>query len=39
MITKAEVDALDNDGLPGTLAPTIYKTGEITLQWADDGFV
>ena len=39
VITKAEVDALDNDGFPGTLEPTIYKTGEITLQWADDSFV
>ena len=39
VITKAEVDALDNDGFAGTLEPTIYKTGEITLQWTDDGFV
>ena len=39
VITKAEVDALDNDGFPGTLEPTIYKTGEITLQWSDDNFV
>ena len=39
VITKAEVDALNNGGYISTLEPTIYKTGEITLQWSDDGFV
>ena len=39
VITKAEVDAIDNDGFVGTLEPTIFKTGEITLQWSDDSFV
>ena len=39
VITKAEVDALDNGGFTSTLEPTIYKTGEITLQWSDDNFV
>ena len=39
VITKAEVDALNNGGFISTLEPTIYKTGEITLQWSDDSFV
>jgi len=39
VITQAEVDALDNGGFASTLEPTIYKTGEITLQWSDDSFV
>jgi len=39
VITKEEVDALDNGGFESKLEPTIYKTGEITLQWSDDSFV
>ena len=36
-ITVAQVTAYEDNGT--TITPTIFKTGEITLQWADDGFV
>tara|TARA_R100001377_G_scaffold33266_1_gene18170 strand:- start:227 stop:628 length:402 start_codon:yes stop_codon:yes gene_type:complete len=36
-ITVAQVTAYEDDGT--TITPTIYRTGEITLQWADDSFV
>ena len=37
VITVAQVTAFEDNGT--TITPTIYKTGEITLEWADDSFV
>ena len=36
-ITVAQVTAYEDNGT--TITPTIFKTGEITLQWSDDSFV
>ena len=36
-VTVAQVTAYEDNGT--TITPTIYKTGEITLEWADDSFV
>ena len=39
VITKAEVQVTAYEDNGTTITPTIYKTGEITLEWADDSFV
>jgi|TARA_B110000495_G_C22377587_1_gene244631 hypothetical protein len=36
-ITVAQVTAKEDNGT--TVTPTIYKTGALTLEWHDDGFV
>jgi len=36
---EAAIEALEDGGEYPTLERTVFKTGEITLEWADDTFV